>query len=92
MYIVVSKKMITKQWYKMAKSLQLECYKSDLGKMTDRCRKFCGQISKCDRLRVNTHPLPTCAPISTMNNITARQFQRESTSATFSKSRPLEED
>lgn len=57
MYIVVRKKMITKQWYKMAKSLQWECYESDLGKMTDRCRKFCGRISKCDRLRVNT---PLC--------------------------------
>lgn len=32
-FVVVKKKIITKQKYKMAKPLQLECYESDLGKM-----------------------------------------------------------
>lgn len=75
MYIVVRKNMITKQWYKMAKSLQLQCYESDLGKMTDRCRKLCGRISKCDRLRVNTHPLNNMFP-----NINNEQHHRETIS------------
>lgn len=72
----VWKKILTKLWNKIVKYLKVECYELGLGKKTqkwlkcssDRCGQFCGQLFKCGRFRVNTHPPPTCSLMSPRNN------------------------